>query len=298
MTDPSCDICEARRHMGMVFQSFNLFGHLMVIENLMVPAQDLLGRGRQEAYEEGMRLLRMVGMADKALSYPDELSGGQQQRVAIARTLALDPDVILMDEPTSALDPTMVGEVRSVIRDLARAGKTMLIVTHEMDLARTVSNRVLFMDEGIVYEDGTPEQIFDHPLRERTRLFVRRLRVLELGIDGNDYDYPRMEADIDSFCQRNQVPGGMAYHLHLVFEELLRQVLLPALERPQVRIAITYAEQEAEVALAMRYGGRRRDVTQGADPLSMAIIRGMSSSIAYEADGEPLPNLITVHVRP
>ena len=148
ITAKGYDVRKARRKMGMVFQSFNLFGHLTVIENLMVPPMDLLGKSRQEAYEKGVELLRRVGLADKALNYPDELSGGQQQRVAIARTLAMDPEIILLAEPPSALDPTMVSEVQAVIRDLSRSGKTMMIVTHEMNFARAISNRVFYMDEG------------------------------------------------------------------------------------------------------------------------------------------------------
>ena len=146
VTDPGCDLGKVRQKMGMVFQSFNLFGHLTVIENIMLSPMDLLGKSRQEAYDEGMRLLRTVGLAEKALNYPDELSGGQKQRIAIARTLAMDPDTILFDEPTSALDPTMVGEVQAVIRDLAKTGKTLMIVTHEMNFARAVSHRVCFLD--------------------------------------------------------------------------------------------------------------------------------------------------------
>ena len=144
ITDKKCDINQVRRKMGMVFQSFNLFGHLTVIENIMLSPMDLLGKTKQEAYDEGMRLLRLVGLAEKALNYPDELSGGQKQRVAIARTLAMDPEIILLDEPTSALDPTMVDEVQEVIRELSGSGKTMMIVTHEMNFARAISNRVFF----------------------------------------------------------------------------------------------------------------------------------------------------------
>ena len=148
ITDKSCDINEVRKKMGMVFQSFNLFGHMTVIENIMNPQITLLGKSRQDAYDYAMELLHKVGLGSKALSYPDELSGGQQQRVAIARTLAMDPDIILFDEPTSALDPSMIGEVQSVIGMLAKTGRTMMIVTHEMDFAKKIATRVLFMDEG------------------------------------------------------------------------------------------------------------------------------------------------------
>ena len=142
ITDKKCNLNKVRQKMGMVFQSFNLFGHMNVIENIMAAPRALLKKSKQQAYDDGMRLLRTVGLADKAFNYPDELSGGQKQRIAIARTLAMEPEIILLDEPTSALDPTMVGEVQAVIRDLARQGLTMMIVTHEMRFAREVANRV------------------------------------------------------------------------------------------------------------------------------------------------------------
>ena len=142
ITAPKYDVTQARRRMGMVFQSFNLFGHLTVIENLMLAPMDILKKSKQEAYETGIALLKRVGLQGRELQYPDQLSGGQKQRVAIARTLAMDPDVILLDEPTSALDPAMVKEVQTVIQDLTQTGKTMLIVTHEMQFARAICNRV------------------------------------------------------------------------------------------------------------------------------------------------------------
>ena len=147
----------------MVFQSFNLFPHKMVAENIMMPQQQLLGISPTDAYQEALTQLAKVGLEAKARSYPDELSGGQKQRVAIARALAMHPKIILFDEPTSALDPTMVSEVLSVINNLAKTGLTMLIVTHEMRLARDVSSRIFFMDQGGICEDGPPDQIFGHP---------------------------------------------------------------------------------------------------------------------------------------
>ena len=160
INDGKCDINEVRKKMGMVFQSFNLFGHLTVIENIMNPQITLLGRSRQDAYDKAMELLSKVGLSSKVYSYPDELSGGQQQRIAIARTLAMDPDIILFDEPTSALDPSMIGEVQSVIRMLAKTGRTMMIVTHEMDFARKISNRIFFMDEGTFSFETAPFSFF------------------------------------------------------------------------------------------------------------------------------------------
>ena len=196
INDGKCDLNEIRKKMGMVFQSFNLFGHLTVIENIMNPQITLLGRSRQEAYDKAMYLLNTVGLSSKAFNYPDDLSGGQQQRIAIARTLAMDPDIILFDEPTSALDPCMIGEVQSVIRMLAKSDITMMIVTHEMDFARKISNRVLYMDEGGVYEEGTPKEIFENPKKPNTIKFIKRLSSLTYKIETNDYDFTEAYEEI------------------------------------------------------------------------------------------------------
>ena len=172
VTAPRADLAAVRRKMGMVFQNFNLFGNLDVLGNVMAAPCDLLGIPKETAKAKALELLGRVGLADKANALPDELSGGQKQRVAIARALAMDPEILLFDEPTSALDPTMVGEVLAVIRNLAKTGMTMLIVTHEMSFARDVSSRVFYMDEGIVYEEGTPDEVFGRPRKPRTADFV------------------------------------------------------------------------------------------------------------------------------
>ncbi len=163
-----------RRKMGMVFQHFNLFPHMTVLRNMTVAPMKLLGRSRMEAEERAMHLLTRVGLADKANAYPATLSGGQKQRASIVRALAMDPSVMLFDEPTSALDPEMVGEVLELIGMLAADGMTMLIVTHEMNFARNVSDRVLFMSDGVILESGKPEDIFEHPQYERTAQFLRK----------------------------------------------------------------------------------------------------------------------------
>ena len=166
---------QIRREIGMVFQRFNLFPHLTALQNVTLAPRKVLGLSDAQAMGEGMALLAQVQMETKAHSFPGELSGGQQQRVAIARALALNPAVLLFDEPTSALDPELVGEVLAVMRDLARAGRTMLIATHEMGFAREVANRVLFLDGGVIVEQGPPEQIFGQPKEERTRAFLARV---------------------------------------------------------------------------------------------------------------------------
>ena len=303
ITSPKCDINKVRRKMGMVFQSFNLFGHLTVIENIMLAPMDLLGRSKQEAYDTGMRLLRTVGLAEKALNYPDEWSGGQKQRIAIARTLAMDPDVILLDEPTSALDPTMVGEVQAVIRDLAKTGgggpsaKTMMIVTHEMNFARAISNRVFYMDEGGIYEDGSPEQVFDHPQRENTRRFVRRLKVLELNIESRDYDFLGMAGEIEAWCSKNQIAHKLANRVQLVFEEVMG-LLLPMLEAPRIQAVCEYSEQAERAEWTISYGGGRLDVTSRDDDLALAVLKGMTEGIEYawNGDGE-FPNQLRLKLR-
>ena len=188
ITDKKCNINRVRTKLGMVFQSFNLYEHLTVVENCMLAQTALLKTSRQEAYEKAMLLLRSVGMEKQALQYPDQLSGGQKQRAAIARTLSTDPEIILFDEPTSALDPLTVGEVEEVIASLAKKGCTMMLVTHSMDFAHSVSNRVFYMDQGGIYEEGTPEQIFKSPQKERTRRFIRRLASLEMEVKEESHD--------------------------------------------------------------------------------------------------------------
>ena len=165
-----------RANVGMVFQSFNLFFNMTVLENCMVGQQQVLGRNKQEAKEKAMYYLEKVGMAPYIQAKPRQLSGGQKQRVAIARALAMDPEVLLFDEPTSALDPEMVGEVLSVMQDLAAEGMTMLVVTHEMAFARDVSNKVVYMNEGYIWEQGTPEEVFGNPQKQETKDFLSRFR--------------------------------------------------------------------------------------------------------------------------
>ena len=161
--------------MGMVFQHFNLFEHLSVLENLCIAPIKLLKKSKEQAKKEAMELLNQVGLADKISAYPSSLSGGQKQRIAIVRALAMSPDVMLFDEPTSALDPEMVGEVLNVMKNLARSGMTMVVVTHEMGFAREVASRVLFFDKGIVAEDASPNEIFSNPKNSRLKEFLSRI---------------------------------------------------------------------------------------------------------------------------
>lgn len=175
ITAPGADINKIREEMGMVFQGFNLFPHLTVVKNIMLAPQLVKGFSNEAARVKAIALLEKVGLGDKVESYPDQLSGGQKQRVAIARALAMEPKVMLFDEPTSALDPEMVGEVLQVMKELAREGMTMVVVTHEMGFAREVATRVLFMDQGVIVEEGTPKEMFEDSRHERTQAFLSKI---------------------------------------------------------------------------------------------------------------------------
>ena len=298
ITDRKCDISKVRQRMGMVFQSFNLFSHMTVIENIMFSPVTLKGATRKEAYDRGMELLAMVGLADKALNYPDQLSGGQKQRIAIARMLAMDPEIMLFDEPTSALDPTMVGEVQAVIRDLSKTGKTMMIVTHEMQFARAICNRVFFMDEGGIYEEGPPEQIFENPQRDNTRRFIRRLKVLELDIESRTGDFQGMASQIASYCGRNQVPPKVASRIQLAFEETVEQLLVPAMEEPKIRAVCEYSDKIEQAHWTFLYGGPRMNASDGKDRLTLSVLQGITESMEYTwNEGAELPNQLRLEIR-
>ena len=175
ITDPKTNINLHRQKMGMVFQQFNLFPHMTIMKNLTLAPVKLLGKSQQEAEQKAMELLKRVGLSDRAEAYPSQLSGGQKQRIAIVRALCMEPDVMLFDEPTSALDPEMVGEVLEVMKELAKEGMTMVVVTHEMGFVREVADQVVFIDEGHLVEQGTPEDIFEHPQSERLRSFLAKV---------------------------------------------------------------------------------------------------------------------------
>lgn len=175
ITDPKCNINKYRQKIGMVFQHFNLFPHKTILENMTLAPMKLLKKSKEEAERQAMELLRRVGLEEKANAYPNQLSGGQKQRIAIVRSLCMEPDVILFDEPTSALDPEMVGEVLNVMRDLAKQGMTMAVVTHEMGFAKEVGTRVMFIDEGQIKEENTPKEFFENPKNPRLQEFLSKV---------------------------------------------------------------------------------------------------------------------------
>ena len=299
ITDKECNIYKIRQKMGMVFQSFNLFNHMNIIENIMAAPVDLLKKTKQEAYDKGMELLRTVGLADKAFNYPDELSGGQKQRVAIARALAMEPEIILLDEPTSALDPTMVGEVQAVIKDLAKKGLTLMIVTHEMRFAREIANRVFYMDEGGVYEDGTPEEIFDNPKREKTIRFIKHLKVFETLITSKSFDFIGFNTSVEEFGRKNQVGAKSIYRAQAAFEELGVQIILPELsDEFKLSVAFEYSQDDEVLTMLIKYDGKCFDVRESDNTLSLKLAENASQSIEYsEINEDGFTNLVSVKIK-
>lgn len=254
MCAPDVDLPKMRQKMGMVFQNYALFNHKLVVENLMMAPMDLLGMSKQDAYDQAIDLLKLVGLKEKALSWPHELSGGQRQRVAIARGLAMQPKILLFDEPTSALDPQMVSEVLSVIMRLAERGLTMLVVTHEMRFAKDASSRVFYMDQGELWESGTPQQIFENPQRKETRDFVFRVRNWHWEIHSKDYDYAAMFSSLEEFCSRQFLGKRTSYRCRLAIEEITSSILIPlakehGIEDPNIVYELSAGEGREKIDL-------------------------------------------------
>lgn len=281
---PKTDINQIRRRIGMVFQNFNLFENMSILDNVTFGPVRILGRERREAEADAMKILRQVGLCDKAGAMPSTLSGGQKQRAAIARCLSMRPDCILFDEPTSALDPTMVGEVQSVIRQLAAQGMTMLIVTHEMKFARDISSRILFVDKGGILEDGTPDQIFNNPRHSETRAFIQRIRSLHYEINDYNTDLYSINSDIEAFFLKYGIEHRSSA-LQLIVEEMLMNILKPY--RPLVA-DITYSELDYRLIFRVLVKGLDHKVMDNSEELSLAIVKGMSHRIAETVTTEGL----------
>ena len=278
------DVPGIRRKMGMVFQSFNLYAHLTVLENLTIGPVKLLKKSKEEAQKTAVEILKTVGLAEKTKAFPDELSGGQKQRVAIARCLAMEPEIILFDEPTSALDPTMVSEVLAVIRRLAKDGMTMVIVTHEMDFAKDVSSRVFYMDEGLIYEEGSPGEIFENPRREKTRAFIHRLRILKEEIVNQDFDLYQLNAGIEAFCAKHTIDKGILHNVLLLTEEMIVQLLMPIKEAGAIiDLTLEYAERKGVFQLIFDYAGKPDNPMENTDAenLSLLIVRKIAKDSRY-----------------
>ncbi|MCX6234478.1 MAG: amino acid ABC transporter ATP-binding protein [Bacteroidetes bacterium] len=280
LLDKKTDVPKIRQKMGMVFQSFNLYAHLSVMENLTIGPVKLLGKRKTEANKKAMELLKIVGLAEKANSFPDELSGGQKQRVAIARCMAMEPEILLFDEPTSALDPTMVSEVLAVIRRLAKEGITMVIVTHEMEFARNISNRVFYMDEGLIYEEGPPQQIFENPQREKTKAFIHRIRSFHYHITSRDYDLYALQAEMEAFCDKHMLSKkGKEYVLHIAEEVLCLQS-----DFSDINLRLFYSEKDGTLELVCESTGAPvNPLEEGVleDDIGLKMIKARCESVVY-----------------
>ncbi len=295
LLDKNTNVPKIRQKMGMVFQSFNLYAHLSILENLTLGPTKLLKKTKAEANKKAVELLKLVGLAEKAYSYPDELSGGQKQRVAIARCMAMEPEILLFDEPTSALDPTMVSEVLAVIRRLSKEGMTMIIVTHEMEFARNISSRVFYMDEGIIYEEGPPEQIFENPLKEKTKAFIHRIRSIQYKISSPDYDLYALQGVMEVFCDKHMLPTKVAGYLLHVAEELL----ILNTDFTDLTLSLAYSEKDGMLELLFEQKGAPDNMLENKDledDIGIKLIKARCRSIEYNyANGK---NNLLLKIKP
>lgn len=285
ITAPGYDLNRLRMKVGMIFQSFNLFSHQSIVENIMQPQMKLLGRSKQEAYDKAYALLSVMGLSEQQFRFPDQISGGQQQRAAIARALAMDPDILLLDEPTSALDPTMVGEVEAVISELAKRGTTMLLVTHDMNFARNISNRVFYMDEGGVYEDGPPEQIFLNPIKEKTRRFIHGISSLTVHIIDGELDLPKTVSDIEKFVASQNLDSRMKHKLQMIFEEICA-IYFPrkAEKKFCASVMFEYDKKKEAVILSINHNGGLVSEDELRSDISFVIVRRLINELEQTAD--------------
>jgi polar amino acid transport system ATP-binding protein len=281
---------KVRRKIGMVFQNFGLYSHLTVMDNLTAAPIKLLKKTKAEAAERAAELLKTVGLTERANHFPNQLSGGQKQRVAIARCLAMEPEIILFDEPTSALDPTMVGEVTAVIRSLARSGMTMIIVTHEMAFAREVSNRVFYMDEGGIYEEGTPDAIFNNPEKPKTKEFIFKIRSLSYEVKSKNFDHVKLLSEIDEFSFRHGMNGKTAEKIRLIAEETAINIAGNALSA--FTLSISFSEQLRSYTVSITYSGDSNILDTAEDDISVMMIKKAADKTEFETktdeNGKPI----------
>ena len=280
-----CDINEVRKKMGMVFQHFNLFPHMTIIDNMTLAPVQLKKLNAEDAKKKAIELLTRVGLADRADAYPSQLSGGQKQRAAIARCLSMKPEIILFDEPTSALDPTMVGEVLSVIRQLAQQGMTMAIVTHEMQFAKDVSTRIFFMNEGVIYEEGSPEVIFNKPLKPATTAFINKIRGINFHLKSRDCDWPALESAIDAFCMKYAIGSSVNKTVKAVVRDMITEILPMD---GKVVLHVDYSEKKDRVYVTFYQKNRKDELLSGDEAIAVfeERVRPHCLTVHDEPDGE------------
>jgi len=288
ITRKGVDINAVRCKLGMVYQQFNLFSHKTVLENVIMSPVHVLKMPLEKAVQEAMEYLEIVGIANRADFLPDQLSGGQKQRVAIARCLAMHPEAILFDEPTSALDPTMVDEVLSVIRKLVKSGLTCIIVTHEMNFAKKIATRVLYMDDKTIYESGTPSEIFDHPQKEKTKIFINKLKVMtfeSLVSQIDMYDIARL---VTEYCFKYDMTKRETNIINLICEEYVSNLIKRPVAGEKMSVTVRYNEQNSTKEIAFRdtYPAGNFFESPDFDPISAKLIAGFTKSVEYQRTGD------------
>ncbi|MDO4939878.1 MAG: amino acid ABC transporter ATP-binding protein [Lachnospiraceae bacterium] len=276
------DVDTVREKIGMVFQNPVLFEHLTVIENAMIGMTEIKKLDKKAALEKAKKLLRMVGLEEEAYKYPKELSGGQRQRAAIVRTLSVDPEIILLDEPTSSLDPAMKGEVEAVIRILASAGHTMIMVSHEMELVRAICSRILFFNEGKIREEGTPSKIFDNPDNPDTRRFVNALKVLELTVESTRFNFLTFQNKIDDYAFRNGIPSELRYRLMAITEEFMSMLIILPEEECRMHFSLEYDRKGKKIEGEILFSGPPFDIDNPIYFISWPIIVFRATEISVE----------------
>lgn len=318
LTSPKADLNRIRRRVGFVYQGFHLFSHLCVLDNITLAPIRLLKMKRAEAEEKALKLLRMVGLESKKHAMPDVLSGGQKQRIAIVRSLIMEPEVMLFDEPTSALDPTMVGEVLATLRLLAKSGMTMVIVTHEMSFAREIATRILYMDEKGIYEEGTPQEIFDDPKRKKTRDFIHKMKYLSYKIDSHSFDLMQLQGNIRDFASKYGIGEKKAYRLQLCTEELIYEMLdYGKSDCVDMSLELSFDEKEKSSLIRLSSKGMeynpfeevcdglgdgirgKADVSVGGDDmvhLGITILKNTARRIEYRYDVGNRENLFEIEI--
>lgn len=284
--EPRRLLSEGGKHsIGMVFQSYNLFPHLDVLNNVMLAPVHVLGMSKDSAMQLAMGKLEEVGLAEKAAFRVEELSAGQRLRVAVARCLAMEPSLLLLDEPTSALDPVMASEMQCLVRDLSKRGVTMVIVTHDLQFAREVSNRVIFMNDGVIYEQGTPEDVLEHPQKRLTDIFVNTILDYNCQIHSRRYDLYGLQAGMKQFCKRHSLCKEIQFRVQLLAEEVLG--IIP-LDRGTVDLALRYSKKNGAVSLELLMPPGVTSIFDTPDfepdDISMSLVRGLCDGIEELSD--------------
>jgi len=280
-----------RRKIGMVFESSRLFSHLTILENISIGPMKILNVSKMLAEDNAMRLLKSVGLAEKANLFPHQLQEGQNQRVAIARCLAMNPEVILIDEPTCTLGLTTVSAVMKVIKNIAQSDKTILIATHEIDFIKNVSNRIFYIDEKCIYEDGTPETIFENPQKLKTKEFINNICSFEYEIQSRDFDFVELYSSIDDFCFKNSIENKSLMKLHLIVEEIVANIVVPVHKACNLKIG--YSKNFENFKISVSYKAEKVNALDKAEGLfSAKMIRIYATKIEHVY----IDGINTIHV--